>query len=60
MLAQLYMKNLGGNFGDISGITKRADLPENAKKYLKRIEELTGVPVKFIGTGPARENMIID
>ena len=40
-----------GNFGDISSIKKREDLPENAKKYLNRIEELVGVPVKFIGTG---------
>lgn len=49
-----------GNFGDISKIKKRADLPENAKKYLARIEEFTGVPVKFIGTGAGREEMIVD
>ena len=49
-----------GNFGDISDINKREDLPENAKKYLTRIEELVGVPIKFIGTGPDREHMIIE
>lgn len=49
-----------GNFGDISKIKRRADLPENAKKYLARIEEFTGVPVKFIGTGAGREEMIVD
>ena len=48
-----------GNFGDISNITKREDLPLNAQKYLKRIEEIVGVPIKFIGTGADRENMII-
>jgi len=48
-----------GNFGDISHITKREDLPENAKKYLNRIEELVEVPIKFIGTGPSRDEMII-
>lgn len=48
-----------GNFGDISNISKREDLPENAKKYLNRIEELTGVPIKFIGTGAGREDMIV-
>lgn len=48
-----------GNFGDISKIKTREELPENAKKYLDRIEELVGVPIKFIGTGPAREDMII-
>ena len=49
-----------GNFGDISKITKRDELPENAKKYLNRIEELVGVPIKFIGTGAERENMIVE
>lgn len=49
-----------GNFGDISKIKRREDLPENAKKYLARIEEFTGVPVKFIGTGAGREEMIVD
>lgn len=49
-----------GNFGNISNIKKREDLPENAKKYLNRIEELVGVPVKFIGTGAGREELIVD
>lgn len=49
-----------GNFGDISNIKRREDLPENAKKYLNRIEELVGVPIKFIGTGAGRENMIVE
>lgn len=48
-----------GNFGDISNIKTREKLPENARKYLDRIEELVGVPIKFIGTGPGREDMII-
>ena len=49
-----------GNFGDIRHITKRKDLPENAKRYLNRIEELVEVPIRFIGTGPSRDDMIID
>lgn len=49
-----------GNFGDISSIKKREDLPENAKIYLSRIEEYIGVPVKFIGVGAKREEMIIN
>lgn len=48
-----------GNFGNIEGVKNREGLPENAKKYLKRIEELTKVPIKFIGTGAGREAMII-
>ena len=50
-------ETFAGDF-DVSGITKREDLPENAKKYLDRIEEVVGVPIKFIGTGPEREDFI--
>ncbi len=49
-----------GNFGEISHIKNREDLPEKAKKYLSRIEELVGVPVKFIGTGAGRDELIVD
>lgn len=49
-----------GNFGDISHIKRREDLPENAKKYLARIEEVVGCPIKFIGTGAGRDNLIVD
>lgn len=48
-----------GNFGDISNCKTFDELPENAKKYLNRIEELVNVPIKFIGTGADRNNMII-
>ena len=34
------------------------DLPENAKKYLSRIEELTGVNISIIGVGPRRDQTI--
>lgn len=45
------MKNLNGNFGDISNIKSYDELPEKAKIYLSRIEEVVGSPIKFIGTG---------
>lgn len=48
-----------GNFGDLSKIKTKDELPENAKKYLKRIEEVVQVPIKFIGTGSDRNDMII-
>ena len=48
-----------GNFGDISNCKKYEDLPDNAKKYIERIEELTNTKIKFIGTGAGRENIII-
>lgn len=48
-----------GNFGDISHCKTFDELPENAQKYIKRIEELTDTPVRYIGTGAARENIIV-
>jgi len=41
------------------GKTKFADLPLNAQKYLLRIEELGGVPIDMISTGPDRKDAII-
>ena len=34
-------------------------LPENAKKYVHRVEELAGVECKLIGVGPGRDAMVI-
>ena len=34
-------------------------LPANARAYLKRVEELAGVPVDIISTGPDRDETII-
>ena len=48
-----------GNFGDISKCKTFDELPEKAKKYVQRIEELTDTPIKFIGTGAGREEIII-
>ena len=48
-----------GNFGDISNCKTREELPENARKYLDRIEEIVKVPIKFIGIGAERDAMIV-
>lgn len=42
-----------------AGLTDYAQLPENAKRYLHRIEELVGTGVDIISTGPDREETII-
>lgn len=44
---------------DITGIREYDMLPENCKKYLKRIEELISVPISIISVGPDREQTII-
>ncbi len=41
------------------GITNNDDLPQKARDYLARIEELAGVPIDIISTGPDREQTII-
>ncbi len=41
------------------GATTDTDLPGNAQRYLARIEELAGVPLDIISTGPDREQTII-
>ena len=42
---------------DTTHVRKLADLPENAKKYLKLIEEFTGVNVAYAGVGPDRDSI---
>ena len=43
---------------DISGVRKFEDLPVNARNYVRRIEELMGVDVEWVGVGPARDAML--
>ena len=35
------------------------DLPANAQKYLGRIEELAGVPIRLVSVGPERDQIIV-
>ncbi|WP_374088420.1 adenylosuccinate synthase [Methylomicrobium lacus] len=42
-----------------AGVTDYAKLPENAKAYIKRLEELVGVKVTILSTGPDRDETII-
>jgi adenylosuccinate synthase len=44
---------------DISNIRQFEELPIQVKDYLKRIEELSGVPVQIVSVGPGREQTII-
>ena len=43
---------------DITGITDFNKLPENAKKYLARLEELLEVPISIVSVGPDRDQTI--
>ncbi len=41
------------------GVTKYDELPINARLYLQRIEQVTGVPVDIISTSPDRDHTIM-
>jgi adenylosuccinate synthase len=41
------------------GVTAYDGLPENARAYLERLQELAGVPIDIISTGPDREQTIV-
>ncbi len=44
---------------DITGARRFEDLPRNAQKYIRRIEELAGIPVAYVSVGPERDDLIV-
>lgn len=42
----------------ITSVKKYEDLPTEAREYIEYIEKFLGTPVKWIGTGPNRDDMI--
>jgi adenylosuccinate synthase len=45
---------------DVSKITRRADLPNEARRYVDRLQQLLGRPVCIISVGPDRQQTIIE
>ena len=41
------------------GVREFDELPDNARRYLRRIEEICAVPIDLISTGPDREETIV-
>ncbi len=41
------------------GVTQLDQLPPAARNYLKRIEEVTGVPIHVVSTSPDRDHTIL-
>jgi adenylosuccinate synthase len=41
------------------GVKRFDDLPQNARAYLRRIEQLAGVPIAMVSTGPERDETIL-
>ncbi len=52
-------EEMNGWWESTIGIKNYDDLPDNAKYYLKRIQELCGAPIDIVSTGPDREETIV-
>ncbi len=44
---------------DISSAKRIEDLPNNCRRYVRRVEELVGVPIVSISVGPGRDQTIV-
>jgi adenylosuccinate synthase len=55
---RLEYETMPGWDDDISNIRSFEALPENAKKYILRLEELLEIPIGCIGVGPDRKALI--
>uniref|UniRef100_A0A671YPE1 Adenylosuccinate synthetase n=1 Tax=Sparus aurata TaxID=8175 RepID=A0A671YPE1_SPAAU len=55
---EVQYETLPGWNSDTSAARSFDELPENAQKYVRFVEEHVGVPVKWIGVGKSRESMI--
>ncbi len=52
-------EDLDGFDEDITGARSLAELPENARRYLRRIEALVGVKIGLVSVGPRRSETIV-
>jgi len=52
-------ETLEGWQGSTRGARSWADLPAQAVKYVRRVEELIGCPVSMVSTSPEREDVIL-
>lgn len=58
-VCEAVIEEMPGWSGCTAGITDFAQLPENAKAYIARIEQLVGVKVTILSTGPDRNETIV-
>jgi adenylosuccinate synthase len=48
-----------GWWEDISKCRRLEELPDNARRYLERVEELAGARISAVGVGPGRDETVI-
>jgi adenylosuccinate synthase len=56
--AEATYEELPGFEGDISACRSLAELPRAARDYVEAVSELSGVEVRLVGVGPARDQVI--
>jgi adenylosuccinate synthase len=57
--AEPVYETLPGWQEDLSRVRRYADLPDNARRYVERVEALVDVPVALISVGPGRDETIV-
>jgi adenylosuccinate synthase len=51
-------EELPGWKSDLSGVTRRDELPSRARRYVDFLAEQVGVPIRLVGLGPGREQFV--
>jgi adenylosuccinate synthase len=57
--AQPVLENMAGWNEALTGVRKFSDLPANAQKYVRRIEEILQTEVILVSVGPGREQTVL-
>lgn len=57
--AQPVFETMPGWQSDISSIRSYERLPEQARRYVERVEQLIGTPIRLLSVGPRREDIIM-
>jgi adenylosuccinate synthase len=52
-------EDLPGWEADTTGCRAFEELPDNARAYVERLEDLAGVPISYVSVGPERAQMIV-
>ncbi|HYT29423.1 MAG TPA: adenylosuccinate synthetase, partial [Actinomycetota bacterium] len=56
--AEPVFEELEGWPEELTGIERFEDLPPAARKYVERVSDLSGVPVRILSVGPSREQTL--
>ena len=58
-LAEPVYEEMDGWDSELTGVLSYADLPQAARDYLRRLEDLTGVAPAIVSVGPGREQSLL-